>query len=356
MTYCATYLGDQGFGSYEITWDGPRPRPIMERVSRPPDRLLVPGFVDVHFHGAYAIDFMTASKEDLLVLADKMLREGYEAYLPTTVTSSREDALRAVANLPDDHPMMPGFHLEGPFISPYFPGAQPRESIADPPVGASEWDELLNHPKLRYVTLAPERPHALELTTRLMKRGVIVSMGHSNATYEEARRGFEFGASQTTHTFNAMRSFHHREAGLAGYALMADGLRCELIYDKLHVGHDAAALLLKCKPEDGVVAVSDSTAATRLAPGVRFMMWGHECVVGRGDVRLADGILAGSAITLLDTFRNLATDFGEEVAIRTCSLNPRLALGMKDTPRVFAEFSRNYELLAVRVDGSEIDL
>lgn len=355
MMYCANYLGEEGFGSYEVTWDGPSPRPTLVRVSRPPDRLLVPGFVDIHFHGAYATDFMTASTEDLLTLADKMLREGYEAYLPTTVTSSREDAIKAVNNLPD-HFMMPGFHLEGPFISPYYPGAQPRDSIADPPIGASEWDELLDHPKLRCITLAPERPHALELTTRLMKRGVIVSMGHSNATFEEARRGYEFGASHATHTFNAMRSFHHREAGLAGYAILTDGLRCELIYDRLHVGHDAAALLLKCKPKDGVIAISDSTAATRLAPGVRFMMWGHECVVGRGDVRLADGILAGSAITLLDAFRNLATDFGEEAAIRACSLNPRAALKMNDVPRVFAEFGKNYELLGVRVDGRLIDL
>jgi len=137
---------------------------------------------------------------------------------------------------------------------------------------------------------------------------------------------------------------------------MTDGLRCELIYDRLHVGLDAAALLFKCKPEDGVIAVSDSTAATRLAPGVKFNMWGHECVVGRGDVRLADGILAGSVITLLDTFRNIASDFGEEQAIRACSLNPRTALKMNELPRVFAEFDRNYELLSVRVDGREIDI
>lgn len=347
MNYCASYLGNEGFGTYEVTWSGGEPN--VRRVNQAADRLLIPGFVDVHFHGAYGIDFMSASREDLVVLAEKLLLEGYEVFLPTTVTSSLTDCMKAVSNMPD-HPMMPGFHLEGPFISPYYPGAQPREAIADPPQGPSEWDALLDHPKLRYITLAPERPHALELTTRLLERGVIVSMGHSNATYEEARRGFEFGGHHTTHTFNAMRQFHHREAGLIGYALVNDALRCELIYDRLHVGPDAVRLLQKCKPENAVIAVSDSTAATRLAPGVRFTMWGHECVVGRGDVRLADGILAGSAITLLDTFRNLVEDFGEETAIRWCSLNPRNALKM-GPPRVHVEFSKDLEIIAVRHDG-----
>ena len=351
MNYCASYFGSEGFGAYEVTWQGSQPS--TRRVSKAADRLLVPGFVDVHFHGAYGIDFMSASREDLTVLADKLLLEGYEAFLPTTVTASLEDCLRAVGNMPE-HPMMPGFHLEGPFISPYYPGAQPREAIADPPVGVSAWDRLLDHPALRYITLAPERPHALELTTRLMERGVIVSMGHSNATYEEARRGFEFGAHHTTHTYNAMRQFHHREAGLIGYALVTDALRCELIYDRLHVGTDAVRLLQKCKPNDAVIAISDSTAATRLAPGVRFTMWGHECVVGRGDVRLADGILAGSAITLLDTFRNLVEDFGEETAIQWCSLNPRAALKLGQ-PKVFVEFSKDLEIIGIRLDGNLVD-
>jgi N-acetylglucosamine-6-phosphate deacetylase len=182
--------------------------------------------------------------------------------------------------------------------------------------------------------MAPELPHALELASRLMERGVIVSMGHTNATYEEARRGFEFGAAHTTHTFNAMRGLHHREAGILGYALATDALRCELIYDRLHVSREAAGLLFKCKPEDRVIAVSDSTLATGLPPGQTVTMWGHECVIGKKQVRLAsNGALAGSAITLLDAFRNLHEDFGAEKAIRACCLNPRAALGISQIKR-----------------------
>ncbi len=352
MNYCATYLGDEGFGTYEVTWSDP---PVFRRVNKAPDVILVPGFVDVHIHGGWGLDFMTASTNQITELSLRLLKEGYESWLPTTVTASADAVMAAINRLPD-HPMIAGFHLEGPFISPDFPGAQPAEFIVTPDPVESEWDEILDHPKLRYVTLAPELPHALELTSRLMKRGVIVSMGHSSATYEEARRGFEFGASHTTHTFNAMRPFHHREAGLVGYALMNDAVQTELIYDRLHVSHDAAALLFKFKGPDGIIAVSDSSAATRLDPGQTIEMWGHKAFVGNGDVRLENGTLAGSAITLLDAFRNIASDFGEEAAIRTCSVNPRAALRMKEFPHVFVELDRRYGLRGIRVHGQKIDL
>jgi N-acetylglucosamine-6-phosphate deacetylase len=249
------------------------------------------------------------------------------------VTASANDVRQALGNLPDD-PMILGFHLEGPFISPAFPGAQPQEFIVEPPAELSVWDGILSDPRLRVVTLAPELPHALELISWLMQKGVIVSMGHTNATYDEARRGFEFGASHTTHTFNAMRGLHHREAGIVGYALSNDALTCELIYDRLHVCREAAALLLKRKPPERVIAVSDSTLAAGIPPGQVVKMWGLDCVIGKKEVRLAsNGALAGSAITLLDAFRNLHEDFGAEVAIRTCCLNPRKALGLQQVKR-----------------------
>jgi N-acetylglucosamine-6-phosphate deacetylase len=245
--------------------------------------------------------------------------------------------------------MILGFHLEGPFISPKHPGAQPPSAIAAPPVGGSEWDAVLDDPRLRIVTLAPEMPHALELSARLMKRGVIVSMGHSDATYDEARRGMEFGARHVTHTFNAMRGFHHREAGGAGYALLAAGLRTELIYDRLHVSRPAAELLIRSKGPDEVIAVSDSTLATGMAPHLETEMWGHRCVTGKGEVRLADsGALAGSAITLRHAFANLAEDFGPEAAIRACCLNPRLALGLGE-PRVWVGLDQEYSVIGRHV-------
>jgi N-acetylglucosamine-6-phosphate deacetylase len=333
-------LGPEGFGVYEFDAEAG----TATRVNRPPKGLLIPGFVDIHVHGGFGIDFMSASTADMRSMLDSFAKEGYECLLPTTVTATPENILRALDALPD-HPMVAGFHLEGPFISPAYPGAQPPSAIAQVPVGPSDWDAILDHPRLRLVTLAPEIPNALDLVSRLMKRGVIVSMGHTNATFAEARRGFEFGASHTTHTFNAMRPLHHREAGTVGYALSNDALNTELIYDRLHVSKDAAGILIKCKPADRILAVSDGTKAIGLPAGERITMWGLECVVGRKEVRLENGTLAGSGITLLDAFRNLYEDFGPELAIRACCLNPRRALGLPE-PKLMVELDRDLQIVA----------
>ena len=347
MKSVAATLGPEGFGSYEVDWSGPHPS--FKRVIKTPDYLLAPGFVDIHIHGAFGVDFMIASQSDLLHLATKLEAIGYEAFFPTTVTASPSHIMNAVEALPE-HPMIPGFHLEGPFISCEFPGAQPQEQIASIPIQRSEWDEILSHPKLKIVTLAPELPNALEFILRLRRSDVLVGMGHTNATYEEARRGYEFGATHTTHTFNAMRGFHHREAGTVGYALANADMYSELIYDRHHVCKEAAALLYHCKSEDRVVAVSDGTLASGMPSGISVEMWGHRCTVEGGTVRLEEGgALAGSAITLLDAFRNLADDFGEELAIRSCCIAPRTLLGWKKQPNVYLEFNRQFELIERRV-------
>ena len=347
MKYVADFLGPGGFGTYEIDWSEQEPR--VTPVNKRPELLLVPGFVDVHIHGAFGVDFMSATESEMLELCGRLTDCGYESFLPTTVAASAADVMRAVSNLPDDS-MIAGFHLEGPFLSPEFPGAQPRSALVDPPATDSEWDEIFDHPKLKIVTLAPELPHALELIARLTTRGVRVGMGHTNATYEEARRGFEFGVSHATHAFNAMRPFHHREVGPIGYLLSNRTMGAEIIYDRRHVSREAATVLLANKNDDDVVAVSDSTLATGLPKGQTLEMWGQECVTGKDEVRIAStGALAGSCITLLDAFRNLGDDFGAETAVRMCCLNPRKILGWRGRARVFTEMSLNFEILGRKV-------
>ncbi|MBX3117909.1 MAG: amidohydrolase family protein [Fimbriimonadaceae bacterium] len=351
MKYVADYLGSEGFGSYLVDWSGPSP--TFERVSRPPQLTLVPGFVDIHFHGAFGIDFMSASTEDLRVLCRGLEKVGYESVLMTTVTASVDDVQKAMSQIPADEPMIAGVHLEGPFISPEFPGAQPQSAILDPPEGGSGWDAIFDDPRLKVVTMAPERPRALELITRLSDRGVIVSMGHTNAMFDEARFGFEFGALHATHMFNAMRPFHHREAGAVGYFLTNDAIATEVIYDRIHVSKDSMRLLLKTKSLDAIIAISDSTMATGLTPGTKLDMWGTAVTVERDRVTVSGTeTLAGSSITLLNAFQNLAEDFGDEAAIRLCAHNPRRALGIKGEPRVFCEFDKRKELVGLRVLSS----
>ncbi len=299
-----------------------------------PEGVLVPGFIDIHFHGAFGIDFMTATKEQMSVLCAKLGEEGYEGFLPTTVTAPAQDVKKALGNLPANA-MVLGFHLEGPFISPEYPGAQPQKYIVDPPTGSSEWDEILNDRRLRIVTLAPERPGALDLIKRLTQQKVIASMGHTDATYEQAEAAHEAGMMHSTHTYNAMRGLHHREAGAVGAAMTLTPFFAELIYDRIHVSPEAAMLLIQARLVDGqVVAVSDSTMASGMAPGTKLKMWGLDCVVGEGDVRLADGgNLAGSAVTLRQVFENLTEDFGVDVAADLCCYAPREALRIKGHPR-----------------------
>jgi len=336
-------LGPEGFGSYEVDFSFSPPR--LTRTDTDADHTLVPGFVDIHIHGAFGIDFMEATSQEMDLLCFKLAEQGYESFLPTTVTASLADVRKALKNLPDN-PMIAGFHLEGPFISPQHPGAQPPASIVDPNTAQEEWREVLEDERLKVVTLAPEVPGALDLTKFLTQHGVVVSMGHTDATFEQARAGYEAGAQHTTHTFNAMRGLHHREAGAVGYALVNDAVRCELIYDRVHVSKPAAELLVRSKPAGGLIAVSDSSKATGLAAGEKLTMWGHECVTRPGEVRLASsGALAGSAITLLDAFRNLAADFGAEVAIRACSLNPRAALRRLAPPTAYVLFDPQYEIV-----------
>ncbi|HEY0868314.1 MAG TPA: amidohydrolase family protein [Fimbriimonas sp.] len=320
------------FGTYELdTESGGYEHRLWEEDAP----VVVPGFVDLHIHGGFGVDFMRATRAEMLTLCDRLAACGYEGFLPSTVTAGPEDVQRALDILPD-HPMVLGFHLEGPFISPRYPGAQPKEFISGP--GAEGWEKILDDPRLRYITLAPELDQATELIERLVRRGVVVSMGHTDATFDQVRRGFEAGATNTTHTFNAMRPLHHREAGTVGFALLEDGLNCELIYDRHHVSREAAAVLVRCKPPERLVAVSDGTFAIGMPPGQMVRMWGMDCVIGAGQVRLKDGTLAGSAITLLDAFRNLWEDFGPEVAIRACSVNPRRILGLPEMPKIWLRF------------------
>ncbi len=337
-------FGPDGFGNYEVDWD------TMEftRVNRAAKGALVPGFVDIHIHGGFGIDFMTSPASEIAVLLTRLVSCGYEGLLPTTVTAT-PPVIRDFLNRLPDHEMILGFHLEGPFISDRFPGAQPPKAITSIPESASEWDAILDDPRLRVVTLAPELPNALQLITRLMKRGVIVSMGHTNATFDEARHGYEFGAHHVTHMYNAMRPLHHREAGTVGYALSNDSLICELIYDRKHVCRDAAALLLKCKPATSVIAISDGTMASGMPQGTRLNMWGLNCIVGKGEVRLEDGTLAGSGITLLDAFKNIASDFGLDKAIQFCCLNPRTAMALHSPPKVLLEMDAQYNIVERRV-------
>lgn len=301
------------------------------------ERYLVPGLVDAHCHGVGGLDVMDGKAAEI---AEKLRAVGVEYLCPTTVTTPWEELRFALQACDPAVQGFAGVHLEGPFVNPAMAGAQPKEHIAPPSARTLEEElgDLLSRVKI--VTLAPELDGAQEVIGFLRGRGIAVSAGHTDATFEtlRARR-----ISRMTHFYNAMRPFHHREPGCVGYGLLGDP-ELELIYDGIHVSAQAVDLLLQSRGLDGLVAVSDGTSLSGLPDGTVANLWGHRVTKRDGAVRLDDGTLAGSAATLADVFRRIWEDFGPEVAVRSASDNPRRSLGLPE-PRLWLIVSREGDII-----------
>jgi N-acetylglucosamine-6-phosphate deacetylase len=277
--------------------------PITEQQARQGPCLL-PGFVDLHVHGGGGADTMEGGAA-VATLARTHARHGTTALLATTMTAPRDEieaALRAVAPHVQQRPAggarVLGVHLEGPYINRERLGAQPdfaRTATID--------NVLALHAlaPIRLVTIAPELPGHLALIVALREAGFVVQLGHSAARYEDGVAALAAGASGFTHLFNAMTGLHHREPGLAGAAL-AHAERAELIPDLLHVHEGAIRVALRCIP--GLYCVTDATAAAGMPDGA-YKLGRHTVHKCLGGVRLADGTLAGSALTMDTALHNL---------------------------------------------------
>lgn len=293
--------------------------------------LVLPGFIDLHVHGGGGADTMQGGGA-IDVIARTHLRHGSTALLATTMTAPPaeiEAALRALApacaRRSDNAARVLGVHLEGPYLSPDRLGAQP--AFARPPV-AAEVFALAKLAPIRVVTLAPELPGALEATAALVAAGIRVQIGHSAASYDEACAALAQGASGFTHLFNAMSGLQHRAPGAAGAAL-AHAMHAELIPDLLHVHPGAMRAALRAIP--GLYCVTDATAAAAMPDGA-YRLGRHAVTKCGGGVRLADGTLAGSALTMDQALRNLVHSLGLSLAdaSRRVSTNAAQYLGLAD--------------------------
>ena len=266
--------------------------------------LVLPGFIDLHVHGGGGHDTMSGG-DAIAAIARTHARHGCTALLATTMTAPRveiEAALRAlaphVATRAPGAARVLGVHLEGPYISPSRLGAQPDFAST-----ATLAEVLALHAlaPLKLITLAPEVPGHLELIVALRQHGFVVQIGHSAGTYEDGVAALQAGASGFTHLFNAMTGLHHREPGMVGAAL-AHAERAEIIPDLLHVHAGAIRVALRCIP--GLYCVTDSTAAAGMPDG-DYRLGRHTVTKCLGGVRLADGTLAGSTLTMDQALRNL---------------------------------------------------
>ncbi len=267
--------------------------------------LAVPGFVDVQVNGFGGVDFATADVDGYRRAAEAMARTGVTTFLPTIIslpTDARVAALRAFeAARPHVASHMPGMHLEGPFLSPLRCGAHDPANMAEPSIEVV--DRLLAAGTIAHMTLAPERPGALDVIQRLVAAGVTVGIGHSDATAAEAHAAFDAGARSVTHLFNAQRPWSHRDPGIAGAALVRDDVFLTVIVDGVHLHPDAVRLAARCAG-DRLVLITDAIAATGMGDGT-YPLGDRTVSVEGTEARLEDGTLAGSVLTMDQAVRNL---------------------------------------------------
>jgi N-acetylglucosamine-6-phosphate deacetylase len=295
----------------------------------------LPGFIDLHVHGAVGVDVMDADSDGLRQMARFFAAHGVTAWLPSTMTASGPDteraveAIRAAAGPVDGGATILGAYLEGPYLNPVKAGAQDPAHIR--PADRAEAARLLDPGVARVVVLAPEVEENRWLIAEATARGVTVSAGHTDATYAQALRAVEDGVRHVTHAFNAMRPLGHREPGLLGAALVMPELRCELIADNVHVHPAVMRLLFAAKGPAGVVLVSDSLRATGLPEGA-YTVGGRPVFAMDGAIRLADGTLAGSVLTLDRALHNLQAATGRPLAELwpAASRNAAQAIGVDD--------------------------
>jgi N-acetylglucosamine-6-phosphate deacetylase len=293
--------------------------------------------VDLQVNGGFGLDLAREPARALAALSERLPRAGVTAYLPTLVSSATPVYEGVFAALTHHDPCggasALGLHLEGPLLAPTRAGAHARAAIEA--ADAALLDRLFAHPAVRLVTLAPERPGALARIRALVACGVVVSMGHTDATYDQCMAAVEAGARMATHLGNAMSPLHQREPGATGAALSDDRVAVSLIADGLHVHPAVLALAARAKGAERTILVSDAVAGAG-APRGRYTLADHAIDVDEHSARLQDGTLAG-AVALLDAaVRNLVRLAGVPVAdaLRMASETPARVLALAGKGRL----------------------
>jgi N-acetylglucosamine-6-phosphate deacetylase len=313
----------------------PRGAPVLDLG----DATLAPGFIDMHIHGGAGHDVMEASADALPAVEKLLFQHGVTTYFPTTVTAPVDQTLAALERLADaieqtreaanDGRAKPaGIHLEGPFISHVRPGVHPPADLLPPTLEMFErfWQASRGH--IKVLTIAPELGGALAVIEEAHRRGVCVSMGHSDADLPTAQAGIVAGVRHATHVFNAMRPLGHRDPGILGEALMDERLSAEIIADGIHVDPLIVSLFLRVKGAETAVLVTDATAATGMPDG-RYRLGSLEVDVADGKC-LAKGKLAGSVLTMDKAVRNVLkfANWDLQRAVRLATLNPARTTGL----------------------------
>jgi N-acetylglucosamine-6-phosphate deacetylase len=311
-------------------------------------RTVAPGFVDVHIHGAGGHDVMEGTREALEIITATVAAHGTTSLVATTVTASEKETRDSVAGIAhfilntsqfatrELSAEILGIHFEGPFISQARRGVHPAKWIVPP--SQEMLAQLLGEARgtAKILTLAPELPGALDLVSAARQAGLVVSLGHTDATYEQAQAAIEAGASHAAHVFNAMRPFSHRGTGVIGAVLTSPRVSAELIADGVHVDEAAMRMLVELKTPERVILVSDGISATGMPDG-KYQLGMFEVNVSGGVARNAEGKLAGSTLTLDRALRNIvALGVPLASALRMVTANPARQIGLGSRKGVLA--------------------
>jgi len=305
---------------------------------------LIPGFIDMHIHGCSGTDVMDATKESLEIICETLPKEGTTSFLATTMSKSNEDIENAILNIKDFQKStysgaeILGTNLEGPFISSKKAGAQDIDNIQPPNIKLfQKWNEL-SEKNIRLVTLAPEEDNAIELIKFLHQNKIIASIGHSNASFEEAISAIDAHCIYATHLFNAMSPINQRSPGCAIACLLHDDVFCELIADNIHIHPAMLYLAQRLKGYDRLVLVTDSMRAKCMNDGT-YDLGGKEVIVKNNRAALSDGTLAGSVLKMIDGFKNVQNNLQctIENLIKMTSTNPAKILSLLDQKGTIAK-------------------
>lgn len=297
---------------------------------------IVPGFIDIHIHGGVGYDTMNATYEALNAISIHLAKHGVTSFCATTMTMDVPYILNALKNINETMKkgtggaQILGAYVEGPFISKEHKGAQDEKYIIQPDKELFDKFLEVSGDNIKVVALAPEKDPDGSFVEHVTKKGVKVSLGHTNATYEEMKNGVDHGATIAVHTYNGMKGLHHREPGALGEVFLDDRIYSEVISDFIHTHPASVKILIKIKGTDKVILISDAMPACGLGDG-EYIFGGQKVLVKEGVAKLENGSLAGSTLTLDKALANI-TFLGVPLfeACKMASLNPAKAIGVDD--------------------------
>lgn len=301
-------------------------------------KIVSPGFIDIHTHGAYGVDVNGATKEGFRKIGNFFAKQGTTTWLSSILTDTKEQTIKTINNAisykknSNNCANLLGVHLEGPFLSKEYKGAMPEHLLMKPNIELIREYQKISNGNIRYITVSPEVEGINDMISELNELGIVVAIGHSGADYKTSIDSINKGALASTHTFNAMRLFHQHEPAIMTAVLEAKNVYCEAICDGRHLHPETVKYLIELKGVNKTIAITDSIMATGLPDG-EYMLGVNEIIVSDGDAKLkSNGVRAGSTLTTGTALKNIMsfTNIRFEDAIKILTINPAKLLKVDD--------------------------